>query len=322
MAYNTQYEGTVKPTAGFNAETDADQLRKAMKGLGTNEAAVTNVLGNRTVAERQEIVRLFKTLYGKDLKAELKSELSGNYKLICTGLCLSQAEFDARSLNDAIKGAGTDDQGLVEVLCIRTNAEIKAFAAAYKTKYKTTLEKDIAGDTSGHFKRLLVSLLQANRDENPAVDQAKAEQDARKLYDAGEQKLGTDESTFNMVLVSRSNEHLRAVFDEYRKVAGKDIEDSLKSEMSGDLLNGFLTVVRCIKDKPSVFAKVLHKSMKGLGTDDNSLIRVVVSRADIDMVQIKQAFLRDYGKTLASFISGDCSGDYKKILLALIGEPK
>lgn len=55
----------MKPTAGFNAETDADQLRKAMKGLGTNEAAVTNVLGNRTVAERQEIVRLFKTLYGK-----------------------------------------------------------------------------------------------------------------------------------------------------------------------------------------------------------------------------------------------------------------
>ena len=43
--------------------------------------------------------------------------------------------------------------------------------------------------------------------------------------------------------------------------------------------------------------------MKGAGTDDDSLMRVVVSRAEIDMVQIKQAFLRDYGKTLASFIS-------------------
>ena len=68
------------------------------------------------------------------------------------------------------------------------------------------------------------------------------EQDARKLYDAGEQQFGTDESTFNMILVARSYDHLRAVFDEYRKIAGKDIEDSLKSEMSGDLLNGFLTV--------------------------------------------------------------------------------
>ena len=66
----------------------------------------------------------------------------------------------------------------------------------------------------------------------------------------------------------------------------------------------FLPVpVRCIKDKPSQFAKVLYKSMKGAGTDDNSLMRVVVSRAEIDMVQIKEAFQQEYGKTLASFIS-------------------
>ena len=51
-----------------------------------------------------------------------------------------------------------------------------------------------------------------------------------------------------MVLVSRSYDHLRAVFDEYRKIAGKDIEDSLKSEMSGDLLNGFLTVGKLASD--------------------------------------------------------------------------
>lgn len=71
---------------------------------------------------------------------------------------------------------------------------------------------------------------------------SKVDQDARRLYDAGEQKLGTDESTFNMVLVSRSYAHLLAVFEAYRGIAGKDIEDSLKSEMSGNLLNGFLTV--------------------------------------------------------------------------------
>ena len=43
--------------------------------------------------------------------------------------------------------------------------------------------------------------------------------------------------------------------------------------------------------------------MKGAGTDDDSLMRVVVSRAEIDMVQIKEAFQQEYGKTLASFIS-------------------
>lgn len=45
--------------------------------------------------------------------------------------------------------------------------------------------------------------------------------------------------------------------------------------------------------------------MKGLGTDDESLIRVVVSRCEIDMVQIKDAFKAEYNQTLGEFIKVD-----------------
>lgn len=64
-----------------------------------------------------------------------------------------------------------------------------------------------------------------------------------------------------------------------------------------------ISTVRCIKDKPAVFAKVLHKSMKGLGTDDESLLRVIISRCEVDMVQIKDAFQREYKQTLGQFIA-------------------
>ena len=33
---------------------------------------------------------------------------------------------------------------------------------------------------------------------------------------------------------------------EYAKIANKDIEDALKSEMSGDLLRGFLAIGECV----------------------------------------------------------------------------
>lgn len=36
-----------------------------MKGLGTNEDAITSVLGNRTVDQRLQVVSTFKTMYGK-----------------------------------------------------------------------------------------------------------------------------------------------------------------------------------------------------------------------------------------------------------------
>ena len=53
------------------------------------------------------------------------------------------------------------------------------------------------GDTSGHFKRLMVSQLSANRQEGQAVDQALAAQDADDLHKVGQDaddlhKVGQD----------------------------------------------------------------------------------------------------------------------------------
>ncbi len=44
---------------------------------------------------------------------------------------------------------------------------------------------------------------------------------------------------------------------------------------------------------------------QGLGTDDDALIRILVSRSEVDMVQIKNEFFRDYKQSLAQF--GDVS---------------
>jgi hypothetical protein len=70
--------------------------------------------------------------------------------------------------------------------------------------YKSALEDDIVSETSGHLKRLLVSMLQANRPEGNTIDRRKARKDAKELFEAGEKKFGTDESRFNVILCSRS----------------------------------------------------------------------------------------------------------------------
>lgn len=62
----------------------------------------------------------------------------------------------------------------------------------------------------------------------------------------------------------------------------------------------------------------LHEAMAGLGTDDKALINIVVLRSEIDLGNIKQEFERQYEQSLESWVEGECSGDYKKMLLALI----
>ena len=59
--------------------------------------------------------------------------------------------------------------------------------------------------------------------------------------------------------------------------------------------------------------------MKGLGTDNEALMRVVTTRAEMDMYYIKQEFATMYRTTLENMIAGDTSGNYRYFLLTLVG---
>ncbi|KAL4609275.1 annexin A4-like [Arapaima gigas] len=324
--YTLGNRGTVTEAAVFNADNDAQRLREAMKGAGTNEATIIEILAHRTIAQRQRIKEAFKQSVGKDLADELRSELTGNFEKVVLGLLMTAPVYDASELRNAIKGAGTDEACLIEVLASRSSDELRALKACYKQEYDQDLEEDICGDTSGMFRRVLVSLLTAGRDESTTVNEAQAVQDAKEIYEAGEARWGTDEVKFLTVLCVRNRNHLLRVFEEYKKISGRDIEDSIKREMSGCLEDVFLAIGELTPheglDLMHCDANLHVCSAQGLGTTDSILIRVMVSRAEIDMVDIKAEFLKMYGKTLYSFIKGDTSGDYRKILLELCGGEK
>nr|XP_043884187.1 annexin A5b isoform X1 [Solea senegalensis] len=307
--------GTVKPSGNFNASADAETLRKAMKGLGTDEDAILELLTSRSNAQRQEIKTTYKTLFGKDLISDLKGELGGKFETLIVALMTPPLAYDVTSLRNAIKGAGTDEKVLVQILASRTPQQVKDIVASYRQEYDDDLEEDICGDTSGHFKRLLVILLQANR--QTGIQGAEIENDAQVMFKAGEQKFGTDEQKFVTILGNRSAEHLRKVFDAYMKMTGYEMEETIKRETSGNLRDLLLAVVKCARDVPTYFAETLYYAMKGAGTDDDTLIRVMVSRSEVDMLDIRAAFRRLFACSLHSMIKGDTNGDYRKALLLL-----
>ncbi|XP_037383439.1 annexin A4 [Talpa occidentalis] len=311
--------GTIKAASGFNASEDAQNLRKAMKGIGTDEDAIISILAHRNTAQRQEIRSAYKSTVGRDLMDDLKSELSGNFEKVILGMMTPTVLYDVQELQKAMKGAGTNEGCLIEILASRSPEEINRIKNTYLLQYGNSLEDDIRSDTSLMFQRVLVSLCSGGRDVGNYLDDALVKKDAQDLYEAGEKRWGTDEEKFLTILCARNQNHLLHVFDEYKRISKKDIEESIKSETSGSFEDALLAIVKCLRNKPAYFAERLYKSMKGLGTDDDTLIRVMVSRAEIDMLDIRSNFKRTYGKSLYSFIKGDTSGDYKKVLLILCG---
>uniref|UniRef100_A0A8D0HJW5 Annexin n=1 Tax=Sphenodon punctatus TaxID=8508 RepID=A0A8D0HJW5_SPHPU len=165
-------------------------------------------------------------------------------------------------------------------------------------EYEANLEDHITSDTSGYYQRMLVVLVQANRDPDGRIGDRCIEQDAQVLFKAGELKWGTDEEKFITILRTRSVSHLRKVFDKYMTLSGFQIEESIDRETSVDLEKLLLAIVKCVRSVPAYFAETLFYAMKRAGTDDNTLIRVMVTRRETDLLDIRQTFKKNFAKSL------------------------
>lgn len=62
----------------------------------------------------------------------MQKELGGKFEDVILGLMLSPGDYLAKELQRAIAGLGTDEDALVEILCTRSNQEIKDITEAYE----------------------------------------------------------------------------------------------------------------------------------------------------------------------------------------------
>ena len=300
------------------AQADADALKNAFKGIGCDKKTIVDITVNRTNAQRLQIREAYKAAYGRDLMKDLKSELHNHLEDAVLALYTDPIEYDADELRAAMKGLGTNEDTLIEIICSRPPHVLKAIIAKFKEKYNRDLEKDVKSETSGTLRKLLIALLQCSRSTNTTPNQAQCAQIAQEIYNAGEKKLGTDESIFNKYFCTLSPHELAAVSREYHKLTGHTILQAIDKEFSGDSKKTLRTIVYATLSPSEYFATRVNYAVKGLGTKDHILIRVLVTRSEIDMPQIKQYYKQLFGKDMVTDVKNDISGDYQKLMVGLI----
>ncbi|XP_007547506.1 annexin A3a [Poecilia formosa] len=311
--------GTIKPKANFDAEKDAAALKDAIEGLGTNEKVLIEILTQRSNGQRQLICKAYEGATGRTLEKDLKGDTGGDFEKLLLALITPPAAYDCHEVTQAMKGAGTKDSVLIEIFASRSKQQIEALKDVYRKETEKDLIEKLTSEVSGDFSKALILLAKGERDGSNSVDVGKAREDAETLYKAGEKKWGTDESKFIEILCKRSIPQLRQTLVEYKNISGKTLQQSIEGEMSGELEELLVAVVKCVKSLPAYFAELLHKSMKGSGTDESTLTRIMVSRSEIDLLDIRAEFKKLFEHSLLSNIESDVSGEYGDCLKPICG---
>ncbi|VDP49074.1 unnamed protein product [Schistosoma margrebowiei] len=225
------YEDIMKPTLtpkeDFCVENDCGRLKGALDRLNIIEKEIVEVMGRRPVVQRIAILQTYKSLYKDNLFAIFNSKLTGYLKDCLIALCYTPAEFDAIELHRAMRGTDTDEDTIIEILCTRTNEQIRRIKNVYP------------------------------------------------------------KCKFMPILITRSYGHLRAVFNEYSLISEHDLEE----EMRGHAVDCILSIVRCIQNRPRYFAEKLVKATEHTEKDHGTIIRIIVSRCEVDLGRIMEEFL-------------------------------
>ncbi|KAJ4467255.1 hypothetical protein J3R30DRAFT_3718159 [Lentinula aciculospora] len=344
VGYELPPQSDIAP--GYDPTMDIDKIRQATKGIGTDEAALSAVLAHLGSLPMASLSAAFKARTGKSLTEVLNNESSAYFGLvlhqaitsssqklslfreILHGLVLGPLWYDVELVQSAIKGAGTDELLMIEIIADLTPSDRQNLSIAYRMRYGRDLQTDIRGDLNAKTERLYTMLLSASLPpDNSPVDFQQVQNDVKALYKAGQGKIGTDEITFCDIIINRSKSHLAALCDAYGRKY-KSLTKVIKSEFSAHMRQTLLFIVDGAKSKhaiefgPGVWrdAKLLEKSMKGFGTKDKQLIRRIV-RYHWDKPRfeaMKAAYQKKYRKPLESRIAGETSGDYKKLLVAIV----
>ncbi|CAI0560244.1 unnamed protein product [Linum tenue] len=270
---------------------DSERLRKAFKGVGTDEKAVIWILGHRNASQRRKIRDTYQQLYHQSLIDRLHSELSSDFRRAMILWTYDPAERDAVLANKALIGKKKGFkqlQVMVEMACATSPHHLQSVKQIYCTLFDSSLEEDIATHISFPLRKLLGALVRSYRYDKELVDMNFANSEAAKLREAIKTKrLDHDDVVY--ILSTRNKYQLKTTFELYKQRFGNPID------------------------------QVIRTSVSGLGTDEKSLTRAIVTRAEIDLLRIREEYTKMFGTNLEDAITGDTSGDYKHFLKTLVG---
>ena len=272
---------------------------------------MTDFITRKTHKERMRLRQVYKQKFDKDLMSDLKSSFAGIYLKIILGLFTDPVEFDIDYIYKCLK-EDTSYNILIEIFASRPDWYLNKIKNLYQRKYNIELEEHIKEGTLDDFKKLLLQILQSERSTNQSPDVDQCKKLAEDLVQEESENSTVDSPTINSIFIKSSPQELVSISQEYNKSTQKLITQTINEHFKGNVKN-LLNAILMAKISPSeYYANVIHESID----DEDIILKVIISRAEIDFTQIKKYYLKLYENNVVNDIKKD-SHEYTNLLVAI-----
>ncbi|VDD93530.1 unnamed protein product [Enterobius vermicularis] len=200
---------------------------------------------------------------------------------------------------------------------------MKVIRDSYLSKYQVQIEKDMETKVTGLFGRMLRVLLKVPRnDDQLMVDSDLADEHVKLISVRGVEAIGRDVDLFTELFAGHSWGQIAAFLQRFKMsdVRRKSLLSYIRQDknLHADIQKMLLVIVKIAQNEQLYFAEQLYTAIFDGDGDHDTIIRIVVTRSEIDLADICEIYEDKYKRCLQTDISKKCSGDYAKLLSRLI----
>ena len=277
---------------------------------------ITEVIVNTDLEKRIEISNAYLQKYDRDLYSDLKSKLNGQFKELAMHLFLPPEEFMAKILKKVLKGFQIDEIAIYEIFTICTQEELKKIELAFKKETGKELKGEIEKNFPSAIRKNLLNLLNTPRNINVTPNKSQCEKFAQNLIDISENSWVANEDIFKKIFISRSAEELVLISRYYFKKTGEHIINIIEKRLTNKIRNLLKELIYNVIMPEELFADKINHALKN--NNISLLNRILVSRNQIDLKEIKEIYRIKYKNELKDDIKLKTFGTHQKLCLHLI----
>ena len=282
-----------------------------------NEEAIYDIITKTSLSDRISISRYYKGAFNSSLFSDIESKIGGDFGHCASQMFLSPIEFCLHHLKYGLK---KDYETVFEVLTSKTNEELKVIEKVFKLDTGKDLRNELTKEYKGVIGRNLVLMFDFPRSNNSRLRKNECERLAKTLVEKDPKNWVEDEKIFKDIFLQKSPEELVLIARYFFNITGNNLIEIVDKKLK-DKNQALIKAILYNNIMPhELYAEKINTAIKGLGTNEENLSRVLVSRCEIDMPLIKEIYEYKYKEPIEEDIKGDTSGLYQKLCLFLAGK--